>query len=66
MDYLIVAVPKSKNYKVTKDNGIGGKVMWNEDISGSNGIDNHRRKRILTLWRSSFMSRSNIYLYRLI
>ncbi len=36
-DYVIVAVPKSKNYTVTKDNGIGGKVQFNEETAGSNG-----------------------------
>ena len=37
-DYILVAVPVSRNYKVTKDNGIGGKVIFNEDDSaGANG-----------------------------
>lgn len=35
-DYLIVAVPASKNYVVTKDNGIGGKVKFDEtNVTGS-------------------------------
>ena len=35
-DYLIVAVPVSKNYVVTKDNGIGGKVPFDEtNVTGS-------------------------------
>ena len=35
-DYLIVAVPMSKNYVVTKDNGIGGKVKFDEtNVTGS-------------------------------
>ena len=40
-DYLIVVVPKSKNYVVTKDNGIGGKVKFDPDtVTGSpDGID---------------------------
>ena len=38
-DYVCVVVPASKNYKVTKDNGLGGKVPFDETISGANGID---------------------------
>ena len=38
-DYQIVVVPAAKNYTVTKDNGLGGKMEFNEDISGANGID---------------------------
>lgn len=37
-DYLVVAVPSSSNYVVTKDNGIGGKVIFKEDdAAGANG-----------------------------
>lgn len=38
-DYHIVAVPSSRNYVVTKDNGIGGKVRFTieEDGAGANG-----------------------------
>ena len=38
-DYQIVVVPTVKNYTVTKDNGLGGKVRFDEAISGANGID---------------------------
>ena len=38
-DYQIVVVPVAKNYAVTKDNGIGGKVSFSEDTAGANGID---------------------------
>ena len=34
-DYLVVCVPSSKNYTVTKDNGIGGKVKFSESVSGT-------------------------------
>ena len=38
-DHLIVVVPTSKGYTVTKDNGFGGKVHFDEDLFGSsNGI----------------------------
>lgn len=38
-DYQIVVVPTAKNYTVTKDNGIGGKVPFSEETAGANGID---------------------------
>ena len=39
-DYQIVVVPTAKNYTVTKDNGLGGKVPFSESTAGSaNGID---------------------------
>ena len=38
-DYQIIVVPAAKKYTVTKDNGFGGKVPFDEDISGANGID---------------------------
>ena len=38
-DHLIVVVPASKRYTVTKDNGFGGKMPFDEDLFGSsNGI----------------------------
>ena len=38
-DHLIVVVPVSKGYTITKDNGFGGKVPFDEDLFGSsNGI----------------------------
>ena len=38
-DYQIIIVPTSKNYTVTRDNGLGGKTVFNEETSGANGID---------------------------
>ena len=38
-DYQIVIVPTSKNYTVTKDNGFGGKTVFDEETSGANGIE---------------------------
>lgn len=38
-DYQIIVVPAVKNYTVTKDNGIGGKVPFSEETAGANGID---------------------------
>ena len=38
-DYTIVIVPASNNYTVTKDNGLGGKMEFDEETCGANGID---------------------------
>ena len=38
-DYTMVIVPASNNYIVTKDNGLGGKTVFDEETSGANGID---------------------------
>ena len=36
-DYVVVAVPKNESYVVTKDNGLGGKVIFNKEVAGANG-----------------------------
>ena len=38
-DYIVVAVPSSRNYTVTQDNGIGGKTVFSEDVAGANGVN---------------------------
>ena len=35
---IVVAVPAETGYVVTKDNGIGGKVAWDESVLGANGV----------------------------
>lgn len=35
---ILVVVPKSTGYVATKDNGIGGKVAFDESILGANGV----------------------------
>lgn len=37
--YIVIAVPALYNYRVTKDNGFGGKVAFDESFIGANGID---------------------------
>lgn len=37
--YIIIAVPTIYDFNVTKDNGFGGKVAFDDDIVGANGID---------------------------
>ena len=36
-DYCIVLVPKESGLTVTKDNGIGGKVIFSTEVAGANG-----------------------------
>ena len=38
-DYQIVIVPTANKFTVTKDNGLGGKMEFDEDTAGANGID---------------------------
>lgn len=38
-DYQIVIVPAANKYTVTKDNGLGGKTVFDEETAGANGID---------------------------
>lgn len=37
--YIIVAVPAMYDFEVTKDDGFGGKIEFDESIIGANGID---------------------------
>lgn len=37
--YIVVAVPTMYDFNVAKDNGFGGKVAFDDDIVGANGID---------------------------
>ena len=38
-DYQIVVVPAANRFTVTKDNGLGGKMIFDEETAGANGID---------------------------
>ncbi len=62
-DYIIVIVPKSKNYTVTKDNGIGGKAIWNEETAGANGIDLTVDGVECTVWGEIILSQSELFIY---
>jgi hypothetical protein len=37
--YIVVAVPSSTNYVVTKDNGFGGKTSFDDTVVGANGVE---------------------------
>ena len=64
-DYLIVAVPESKNYVVTKDNGIGGKVEFDEtNVTGSaNGLNMVIDGKNYLLYGECIMSPCEIFFY---
>ena len=62
-DYVCVVVPASKNYKVTKDNGIGGKVIFDEDTAGANGIDITINSVAYKLYGEILLSQGEMFIY---
>ena len=62
-DYLIIAVPSSKNYTVTKDNGIGGKVPFDEETAGANGIDITINNVACKLYGEMLLSPTEYFIY---
>ena len=62
-DYIIVAVPTSKNYTVTKDNGLGGKVSWDEDTAGANGVDITINNVACKLYGEILLSQGEYFIY---
>ena len=62
-DYIIVAVPASKNYTVTKDNGIGGKMAFDEDTAGANGVDITINNVPCKLYGEMLLSQGKLFIY---
>ena len=62
-DYIVIVVPASKNYAVTKDNGIGGKVRWAEDTAGANGMDITINNVACKLYGEMLLSQGKYYFY---
>lgn len=62
-DYLVVVVPTSKNYTVTKDNGIGGKVPFDEDTAGANGIDITINSVPCKLYGEILLAQGELFIY---
>ena len=62
-DYVIMIVPTAKNYTVTKDNGIGGKVSFDEDTAGANGIDITINSVACKLYGEILLSQGEMFLY---
>ena len=62
-DYGIIAVPASKGYTVTTDNGFGGKTTFSEDVAGANGIDITIDGIVYNLYGDIYLSQGRIYFY---
>ena len=62
-DYIVILVPTAKNYIVTKDNGIGGKVPWDEDTAGANGIDITINNVACKLYGEILLSQGQYFIY---
>ena len=62
-DYIIVAVPASKNYTVTKDNGLGGKMAFDEDTAGANGVDITINNVACKLYGEMLLSQGQLFIY---
>ena len=62
-DYTIVAVPTSKNYTVTKDNGLGGKMEFDEETAGANGIDITINGISCKLYGEILLSQGELFIY---
>ena len=62
-DYIVIAVPASKNYTVTKDNGFGGKVVFDEDTAGANGVDITINNVVCKLYGEILLSQGEMFIY---
>lgn len=62
-DYIVVIVPTAKSYTVTKDNGIGGKMVFDEDIAGANGIDITINTVPYKLYGEILLSQGEMFVY---
>lgn len=62
-DYTIVAVPTSKNYTVTKDNGLGGKMEFDEETAGANGIDITINGISYKLYGEMLLAQGELFIY---
>ena len=62
-DYIVVAVPKSKNYTVTMDNGIGEKVEFDEEYAGANGLPIKIDNIDYLLYGVTILSQGEVFIY---
>ena len=62
-DYVVVAVPSSRNYTVTQDNGFGGKAPFDEETAGANGIDLNINGISYKLYGQILISQGEIFVY---
>ena len=62
-DYIVVLVPTAKNYTVTKDNGIGGKMRFDEETAGANGIELSVNTVSYKLYGEMLISQGEYFIY---
>lgn len=62
-DYVVVAVPSSRNYTVKQDNGFGGKAPFDEETAGANGIDININGIPYKLYGQILISQGEIFVY---
>ena len=63
-DYCIVLVPKESGYTVTKDNGIGGKVIFATDVAGANGdVELTVNNVVYKVYGEILLSQGQMYIY---
>lgn len=62
-DYVVVAVPSSRNYAVTQDNGFGGKTVFDEETAGANGIDLSIDGIAYKLYGNILLSQGEVFIY---
>ena len=63
-DYAIVLVPKESGYTVTKDDGIGGKVVFDTDTAGANGdVELTVNNVIYKVYGEMLLAQGNMIIY---
>ena len=63
-DYCIVLVPKESGFTVTKDNGIGGKVIFSTEVAGANGdVELTVNNVVYKVYGAILLSQGQMYIY---
>ena len=63
-DYCVVLVPKESGLTVTKDNGIGGKVIFDTDTAGANGdVELTVNNVIYKVYGEMLLTQGRLYFY---
>ena len=62
-DYCVIVVPTSKGYNVTKDNGLGGKAIFDLTTAGSNGVSITIDGIAYTLYGEILLDQGEMFIY---
>lgn len=62
-DYIIVAVPNDEGYIVKKDNGLGGKIAFDKDVAGANGVILNIDGNEYAIYGEILISSAEIFIY---